>query len=108
MTSTFTITDARNVDGNPYEAAKAAYQNVFRMLDGTLEALEVAYILSLNSELQRQHDTGRPMDAAAFPDSVLAKRLTAIKGDVSAAMSAVEILERAAGFDPGMALGVKQ
>ena len=108
MTSTFTITDARDIDGTPYEAARAAFDNVFAMLDGTLECLQVAYILALNAELQRQNDTGQAMNAAAFPDSALAKRLAAIKGDVSSAMSAVEVLSRAASHDPNGRIDVKQ
>lgn len=108
MPSTFTIIDARDVDGSPYEAARAAFRNVYSLLDGTLECLQSADILALNAELQRQHDTGSEMSATKFFDSALAKRLTAIKGDIASAMSAIEVLERAACHDPTGLLDVKQ
>lgn len=107
-TYTLTLVDARDVDGTPYQACASAFDNLNTALRVSQEATEAALILARNAHLQRQHDAGEAMDAAGWPDTLLARRLVAVKGDLERIQQEVGTLKRAASFDPRVALDVRQ
>ena len=107
-TYTLSIIDARDVDGSPYEACAAAYENLMEILAAAQEAVNTAAVLSQNADLQRQHDTLGTMDATGWPDGVLSKRLTGMRGDLSEMASNLSNLKRAAAFNPKAPLHERQ
>jgi len=94
------ITDARDIDGDPYQVADQAFRNLDQILLAADEALDAIDVLATNAEMQRNLDLGNEADASTALDGLICRRLIGMRGDLAAARQSLEVLRRAATFDP--------
>jgi hypothetical protein len=96
----FTITDPRTFDGNPFEVAqRSALQSaaIAKLLGGTFEGVR---LMVRNAELERQLQSGEQPDPKQWEDGPQGTALTKMADDVSSLTKKLEAVARAAGFDP--------
>lgn len=105
---TIEITDARDVDGTPYEAAAVAFSNLKEILIAADEAMDAVDVLALSADLQRQHDTTGQMSASDWLEGVVCRRLVGMREDLATARAQLEVLRRASTFDPSGRIEVQQ
>jgi len=99
-TQQFTITDARTFDGNPYEVATRSIEQVAALARLYRNDLDVVFLMVRNAELERQLATTGDCDATGFPESPQGRKLAKLQADADDALKALDILVRAAGYDP--------
>jgi hypothetical protein len=102
---TFTVTDPREFDGDPYQVAERAVKQlrgIFAVADHNLTAVD---LMVRNAELERLLATGVDGDelrekANGWPESPQGRKLAAIQQDVVKALDALASLEKAAAYNP--------
>lgn len=97
---TFTITDPRDYDGNPFEVAERAVQQsaaVAKLLGTTFDSMR---LMVRNAELERQIQIGERPDPRKWEDGPQAASLTLMASEVETLVRRFDALSRAAGFDP--------
>lgn len=96
----FTVVDPRTFDGNPFEVADRAVAQVIGLLEIIQGAIDDAELMARNAELERQCQRKEDLDAVGWPDSAEGKRWAGVRSVTEQTTSAVQILKRAASFDP--------
>jgi hypothetical protein len=101
----FVVADPRTFEGDPFEVADRAFaqaEAVARVLD---KCIEDARVMARNAEMSRQLEAGGEADAAAFEDTVLARKIDDVRRGVTRAIQALPVLRRAAAFNPKAKIG---
>lgn len=96
----FSVADPRTFDGNPYEVAERACAQAEALLAIAADAIEGAFLMARNAEMERQIVAGQDPNALAFENGPYGKRLDRAKIDVANAVTSLRVVGRAAGFDP--------
>lgn len=105
QTQQFTVADPRSFDGDPYEvAARAAAQAaaVARILAQTVES---ARVMARNAEMERELSRGDDPKPVKWDEGPHGRRFDEVQSAAEAAEKALQILGKAAGFDPKSPLG---
>lgn len=97
---TFTITDPRTFDGDPFEVAERAALQSAAVAGILHECLEGAWIMVRNAELERQLLTDGDCDAPGFDDTPQGRRLVNLRTQAQDAQKALETLAKAAAYNP--------
>lgn len=96
----FRYHDPRQLEGTPYEVAGAAFSQALSVGKLYQRALEDAFILARNAEMERNLQAGLAPDGAGFPDTALGCRMTATKDDFKRIQRMVTGEQSAACYDP--------
>lgn len=101
-TRTFALTDPRDFDGSPYQAAERAVQQAGALALLLVEAIEDAEVLARNAEMERTFSTDYdlPEVAAGWPRSAQGARYATAKVRGEQIVRDLSLLRRAAAFDP--------
>jgi hypothetical protein len=100
QTKTFTITDPRDLDGDPYEVAAKAVAQAEALTMLTQNAVKDAFVMARNAEMERQIlATGEP-DAAAFEQGPHGRKFEAAIQALTEVITDMHLETRAAGFNP--------
>jgi hypothetical protein len=93
----FTVTDPRTFDGTPYEVAERAVAQTLGLVNVVLDTMPATEKMVLNAELSRQLALGDEPDPHA---SALRRKLHAVQFKTADVARELEIIRRAAGYDP--------
>jgi hypothetical protein len=98
---TFSITDPRHFDGDPFEVAERACRQAEAVARVLATATQTATIMARNAELERNLMT-TPEDARAeeWEDSLQARRLAQVHKASKQVERALGVLGKAAGYNP--------
>lgn len=101
-TRTFTLTDPRDFDGSPYQAAERAVQQAGALALLLAEAIEDAGILARNAEMERTFSTDAVLRdvAAGWLDSPQGRRYSDLVERTDKITRDLALLRRAAAYDP--------
>jgi hypothetical protein len=91
------ITDPRTFDGSPYEVAERAVAQTAGLLTVVLDTMPLTEKMVVNADMSRQIAIGEDPDPAA---SALRRRLQQAHLKLADAARDLEIIRRAAGYDP--------
>lgn len=97
---TFTVTDPRGFDGDPYEVAQRATLQAQAVARVLATCLMTANLMARNAEMERQLSAGKEADASAWEDSVPARMYARLHRDAKTIERALAALTKAAGFNP--------
>lgn len=104
-TQQFAVADPRTFDGDPFEVAERAVRQAAAVASVLSAAVEGAYIMARNAELERQLIASGDCDAVAWEESAQNKRWASVNEDVATIQKNLTVLVRAAGFNPRAPLG---
>lgn len=96
----FVVTDPREFDGDPFDVANRAVLQTEALLSLTVEAVDDAYIMARNAEMERQFDTPEGPNAAAWPDTAAGKRWQSVMERLAQITTDLVVLRRVASFNP--------
>lgn len=96
----FVITDPRTFDGNPYEVAERAVEQVRALLHLVELSLAPTLLMARNAELERQIALGDEPDGAAWEQSAQAKNFNSVLTEIQNAQKRLALLRRVVAFDP--------
>jgi hypothetical protein len=99
-TQSFTITDPRSFDGNPYEVAIRSIEQAAGLATLYKKALDDAFVMVRNAEMERQLALGDDADPTAFRDGPQGKQIINFQGEIAAQLIRFKGLTMAAGYDP--------
>lgn len=108
--TTITISDPRQFDGDPYQVAERAIQQLQALLEATEAMIDPTNLMLRNAELERQMALGVQGDelrekAQAWPENVQAKRLADLFNTLESQRVRLEYTRKAAKYDPKAAMG---
>lgn len=97
-----TIQDPREFDGDPYQVAQRAIQQMSGLVAVTLEVWEPTNLMARNAELERQLALGNSLvnPAAEWPESPQGRMLVNVRADLDKAQYRLRALERAVAYNP--------
>lgn len=96
----FVVTDPRTFDGNAFEVAQRAVDQVLALARLTELSLGPTVLMARNAELERQMALGDEPDAAAWEQSTQAKQFASAVAELQNAQRRLRVLRRAVAFDP--------
>lgn len=99
-TQTFTITDPRTFDGDPYEVAERAMRQAHGVSVILDEMLDAAYRMARNAEMERSFANHEDPKGSEFDSTPLGKRLRKTMTDVTDFRNTLRSLAIAAGYNP--------
>ena len=99
-TKHFTVSDPTTFDGDPFEVAERAMRQAGAVAGVLRDALEGAYGMVQNAEMERQIYATGDADVKAFEKSPQARRLGVLIDESEAIVKACAVMARAAGFNP--------
>lgn len=106
-TQSFTLADPRTFDGDPYEVAERAVRQAAAVAHLLVDAIESAYVMARNAQLERELHASGECDATAYLPSAEGMRWTQTLKTAQAAEKNLAILAMAAGFNPKAPLGAE-
>lgn len=92
----FVVTDPREFDGDPFEVADRAAAQAESLLTLTSEAVDDAYVMARNAEMERQGGDG----ASEWPESAAGKRWQSVIDRLPEIRLDLSVLRRVAAFNP--------
>lgn len=97
-----TIQDPREFDGDPYQVASRAIQQMSGLVAVTLEVWEPTNLMARNAELERQLALGNNLvnPAAEWPESPQGSRLRYAHEELHKVLLTLRTLERAVAYNP--------
>lgn len=99
-TKTFTIADPRTFDGDPFEVAERAALQAAGLARLLAQMVEGASLMARNAELERQLQASGECDPSEWEDHIQRKRMRAIQEAAEDAERTLNVLSRAAGYNP--------
>lgn len=101
-TRTFALTDPRDFDGSPYQAAERAVQQAGALALLLVEAIEDAEVLARNAEMERTFSTDDDLAeiATGWPDSPQGRAWAGALSRAKLVVPELSSLRRAAAYDP--------
>lgn len=99
---TITVLDPRRFDGDPYQVAERAIQQLRGVIDLAEKLVEPTTLMVRNADLHRTLDLGNPLTsvAADWPESPQGRKLAQVNKELADALKALETLQRAAAYNP--------
>lgn len=97
---TFTITDPREYDGDPYEVAERAVRQASALAALLRQSLDSAYIVSRNAQLERELLVSDECDAHAYDESAEGRRFATLKAEAENIEARLKPLVRSVGYNP--------
>ena len=97
---TFTITDPREYDGDPYEVASRAATQCEALLDHLIEATDDAATMARNAEMERNCIDGGDPSAPGWLEGAQGRRWTAALGTLRGLKLTLKGLRIAASYNP--------
>jgi hypothetical protein len=91
------VADPRTFDGTPYAVAERAVSQIAGLLGQALDIMPETRSMVLNADLERQMALGNEPDPTK---TLLAGRILAIEKHIAEARKQLEIIQRAAAYDP--------
>ena len=97
----FVVSDAREMEGNPFEVAERACQQAAGVAGVLFECIEGAELMARNSFMERnlQEDPAAPR-AAEWDGTPEGKRFVSVKQQASDLAVALRALAKASAYDP--------
>lgn len=92
----FVVTDPREFDGDPYDVANRATSQAEALLNLTIEAVDDAYVMARNAEMERQNGDG----AVEWPESAAGRRWQSVMDRLPEILLDLAVLRRVAAFNP--------
>lgn len=101
-TLTITIQDPRQFDGDPYQVAERAIQQLRGLIHVAQEVVEPTDLMARNAELERQLAFGKELgDAGAqWPESPQGRELGKVRYELVVMEQRLRVLESAVAFNP--------
>lgn len=98
----FTIQDPRSFDGDPYQVAERAIQQLNAVVALALDLYEPSMLMVRNADLERTLANGEKLTSVAtdWPESPQGSQLARAKSDLEATHKRLRALERAAAYNP--------
>lgn len=104
QTTTFTITDPREFDGDPFQVAQRAIQQSSALAAILTKSVEVAELMARNTELERALQVDKDRDltpvAGGWPESPQGRQFRNVIQDIENAKTRLDVLMRAAAYNP--------
>lgn len=97
---TFTVTDPRNFDGDPFDVAVRGVAQLKGVLDIASSLTHATMMMARNAEMERNMLNGEAAGVARWDDSAQGKQWAQIESELSGLIKRAQTLQRAAGFDP--------
>lgn len=97
---TFTITDPRHYDGDPFEVAERAARQAEAMAAVLDKCLRDARVMARNAQAERDLLTTGECDMPGYEDTAEARRFDSLLDRVSGVQKDLQILSRAVSFNP--------
>jgi len=97
---TFTLTDPRTFDGDPFEVAQRGVAQLSATVSLVIEALDPAKLMARSAELERQCIRDEPLDAVGWPDTAEGRRWLQVEQDLAQVAKNLRLLEKVAAFNP--------
>lgn len=98
---TATVHDVRHLDGEPYEVAQIAGQQVEETITLALEAVEGLMWAARGAWMTaEEYRTGDMPDGVGFPDSPQGERIIELDDQLREALQRAKVLTTAAGWNP--------
>jgi hypothetical protein len=104
-TKKFAIADPRFFEGDPYEVAQRAAQQASAVAGLLREAIDGAYLMVRNADLERQLALDGECSVEDFEDGVHAKQLKELAAQADKMSVALATLGRAAAYNPKARIG---
>jgi hypothetical protein len=100
--TTFTVQDPRQFDGDPYQVAERAIQQLRAVLDQADKLLPATVLMVRNADLERTLALGNSLGdvAAEWPESPQGRKLAQVEADLAGIRTSLELLQRAAAYNP--------
>lgn len=95
-----TITDPRQHDGNPFEVAEYAIAQCEGILDAYTKALEAAFLMARNADMERNIALGMPPAGSGYATSPQGRRFEQLRKATEDATETLRVLKKAAAYDP--------
>lgn len=97
---TFTITDPRKFDGNPYEVAERAVAQLEGLVMLTRGALRVSELMARNAEMTRRVDLGGAPEGDRWTEEVHGRQWKSLSDELEHIEKRLRAMKAASGFDP--------
>ena len=98
----FLVQDPRNFDGDPYQVAERAIQQLAGIVNVALAQIEPVTLMVRNADLERTLAMGDTLGdvAAEWPESPQGRSLAKVQADLEGAQFTLGLLAKAAAFNP--------
>lgn len=100
--TTFTAQDPREFDGDPYQVAERAIQQLRGVINVAQGLMPSTVLMVRNADLERTLALGGELGDAAtdWPESPQGRKLADIQEQLAAMQKTLGLLEKAASFNP--------
>ena len=95
-----TFTDPRSFDGNPYDVAERAIAQCAGILKVYDQALEGAWLMTRNAEMERNLATQKPPAGDEFLDTPQGRQFVKLSELLKESNRILGVLQVAAAYDP--------
>lgn len=103
-TTTFTITDPREFDGDPFQVAERAIQQAQALAALAEKSLDAAEIMARNAELERSllldKEASLMPVAAGWPESPQGRMIDSAREALQTSQRKLKVVAKAAAFNP--------
>ena len=104
-TKTITVVDPREFDGDAYQVAQRAIQQVCALTGLLIQNMEPTNLMARNAELERLLSAGTSSDelreaATAWPESPQGRQFASMSEALAEVQARLLSLERAVAYDP--------
>jgi len=96
----FSVIDPRTMAGDPYEVAGRSVRQIQGMLELTATMRDATERMLRNAHMERELSLRGKPDADGWEESAQKRALDAVFDELSAQVGRLELLEKAAAFDP--------
>lgn len=100
QTQTFTICDPRDYDGDCFEVAERAVLQAAAIHTLYQQALQDAFVMSRNAEMERQLAGGSDPSAAKYESGPHGQRFERLAEEAKLTSARLKVLTKAAAFNP--------
>lgn len=100
MQRTYTYTDPRYIDGDPFEVARAAVEQAGKLTGLAAKAVEDANVMARNAEMERRLYRDEDPNAEGWPDTAHGRQFAWTHEELAKASRRLRVLRDAVSFNP--------